>query len=333
MGALIRAVGTYLPSRRMSNDDLATIVDTSDEWIYSHTGIRYRHIAADNEAASDLAVAAVRSLVSLDGTAVDPAAVDLILLATSTPDHPGLPSTASIVQDRIGARAAGAMDIVAACSGFVYALETARAYVESGAAESVLVIGSEVYSRILNWEDRRSCVLFGDGAGAVLVSRSAGDGTEAGRGLQSALLASDGSGAECLMREAGGSRKPLEPGVTTNAELMLSMDGRKVYYFAVQAIIDTITGLLRRNNLNFDDIDWVVPHQANVRIIDAACKRAGWDRSRFFMNIERYANTSAASIPIALAELQADGALQAGSRIITVGFGGGLSYGGNYLVW
>lgn len=333
MGALIRAIGTYVPERRMSNDDLARIVDTSDEWIYSHTGIRYRHIASEAEAASDLAVAAIASLQDAKGAGVDASSVDLILLATSTPDHPGLPSTASIVQNRIAARNAGAMDIVAACSGFVYALETARAFVESGAAQSVLVVGSEVYSRILNWEDRRSCVLFGDGAGAVLVSRAASDGSEEGRGLHSALLASDGSGAECLMREAGGSRKPLQPGVTTNAELMLSMDGRKVYYFAVQAIIDTITALLEQNDLSFEDIDWVVPHQANVRIIDAACKRAGWDRSRFFMNIEHYANTSAASIPIALADLQAQGSLEPGSRIITVGFGGGLSYGGNYLVW
>jgi len=325
MSAYIASVGSFVPPRVMTNDELAQIVDTSDEWIFSHTGIRTRHIAADDVAASDLAVEAANR--ALDGAGIDASQVDLILLATSTPDYPGLPATASIVQDRIGANRAGAMDVIAACSGFVYALSTAGAFVNSGQFRTVLVVGSEVYSKIINWKDRNSCVLFGDGAGAVVVR----DGN--GPGIVDAVLHSIGSGAESLYRPAGGSREPCVPGTTGDERTKLHMQGRRVYNFAVQAIIDTIEELLERNDLTIDRIDHVVAHQANVRIIDAACKRAGYPEQIFFRNIAEYANTSAASIPIALAEMQTKGILRPGHRIITVGFGSGLSYGGNLIDW
>jgi len=316
----------------MSNEELTQIVDTSDEWIFSHTGIKYRHIADDNQAASDLAVEASRR--ALVGAGIDAPQIDLILLATSTPDFPGLPSTASVVQDKLGCMQAGAMDVVAACTGFIYALATARAFIRSDSAKNVLVIGSEIYSKIVNWEDRNSCVLFGDGAGAVVVSRDENAvPASGGSGMIDSYLRSQGSGAESLYRCAGGTRNPYDPGHTARKDLFLSMDGRKVYVFAVQVLIDTIQLLLDRNGLTMDDVDWVVPHQANVRIIDAACKRAGWPLEKFFMNIEEFANTSAASIPIALDEMQQKGLLKRGHLLLLVGFGSGLTYGGNLLRW
>jgi 3-oxoacyl-[acyl-carrier-protein] synthase-3 len=219
------------------------------------------------------------------------------------------------------------MDIVAACTGFAYGISTARAYVDSGMADNVLVLGAEVYSRILNWEDRSTCVLFGDGAGATLVTRSDEPG------IVDAVLHSRGSGAKKLLRAAGGSREAYVPGVTPTERTKLAMDGRRVYTFAVQAIIDIIEELLSRNNLTLDEVDHVVPHQANERIIEAACKRAGYDQSRFFVNIEQYANTSAASIPIALTEMEEKGLLKPGDKVITLGFGAGLTYGGNLIIW
>ena len=325
MPAVISSVGMYVPPRIMANDELARNVDTSDEWIYSHTGIKARHVAAPGVAASDLAVEA--SNRALERAGVPASDLDLILLATSTPDYLGLPSTASVVQDRLGATSAGAMDLVAACTGFIYALSTGRAYIDSGMARRVLVVGAEVYSSIINWQDRNTCVLFGDGAGAVLLEPGGPD-----RGVIDAMLCSVGSGAERLYRPAGGSREACVPG-TPEGRTKLHMEGRQVYNFAVQAIIDVVHGLLERNRLTFDDIDHVVPHQANVRIIEAACRRAGFPQEKFFTNIAEYANTSAASIPIALYEMEQKGLLRRGQRIITVGFGAGLTYGGNLVVW
>ena len=322
----------------MHNDELATIVDTSDEWIHSHTGIRYRHLAAEDEAASDLAVPAARQ--ALERAELSAEDIDLVLVATSTPDYVGLPSTACVVQDKLGVPEAGAMDLMAACTGFIYGLETARTYVSAGAATNVLLVGTEVYSKIINWDDRRTCVLFGDGAGAVVVSAadeaaavSGPHGRDRASHIMPALLGSRGSGAERLYRSHGGTRHPYVPGETPDADLKLKMDGRAVYNFAVSTIVETIHQLLDRNGLAFDDLAWVVPHQANERIIAAACKRAGWDRERFYLNIDEYANTSAASIPIALNDLYEQKRLQAGDLILTVGFGSGLTYGGNLLTW
>lgn len=328
MNARIASVGAHVPMRRMHNDELAKIVDTSDEWIYSHTGIHSRHIAAEGEAASDLAVPAARQAIERAGLTLDE--IDIVLLATSTPDYPGLPATASVVQDKLGIPAAGAMDLTAACTGFIYGLETARAYVVAGAARNVLLIGTEVYSKIVNWDDRRTCVLFGDGAGAVVVS-AAEDGSPSR--VLPAILGSEGSGAEALCRSHGGTRNPYLPGQTPESDLKLKMDGQRVYNFAVATVVEVVRRLLDRNGLAFEDLAWVVPHQANVRIINAAAKRAGWDRERFYVNIAEYANTSAASIPIALNEMAAKGLLSPGDALLTVGFGAGLAYGGNVIYW
>lgn len=325
MHAQVTGIGAYVPEKRMSNDEIATIVDTSDEWIRSHTGIASRHIAAADEAASDLgAKAATQALADAGVPATE---VDLILLATSTPDYPGLPSTACIVQDLIGAEHAAAMDLVAACSGFVYGLETARAYVESGLARTVLLIGSEVYSRIVNWKDRSTCVLFGDGAGAAVVQ--GGDGT--GKGIRASYLRSRGSDSKSLYRPAGGSRTPLADGDTTDERCFLYMDGRRVYNFAVSVLVEIINTLLAKENLGIDDVDYIVPHQANIRIIDAAAKRGGFPKEKFFTNLQEFANTSAASIPIALDQMKRSGLIQTGSTIMTIGFGSGLTFGGNLI--
>ena len=324
MAARVTGVGTSVPPRVMTNDELAQLVDTSDEWIYSHTGIKSRHIAADDVAASDLGVEAAAA--ALQAAGVTPDEVDLILLATSTPDYPSMPATASIVQDRLQAGNAGAMDMSVACSGFVYGLGTASAFINSGQATNVLVIGSEVYSKIINWSDRNTCVLFGDGAGAVVVQASENGG------IRDTVLHSMGSGALSLYRPAGGSREACLPS-THDERTKLHMQGRQVYAFAVQAIIDTVEELLSRNDLTIADVDHIVAHQANVRIIDAACKRAGYPVDIFFKNLEEYANTSAASIPIALNDMKEQGRLKAGDTVMTVGFGSGLSFGGNLMTW
>lgn len=328
MKAIIESVARYVPVRRMSNDEMAEIVDTSDEWIYSHTGIHYRHIAAPEEAASDLGTVAAKSAIKR--ARIDPQEVDLVLLATSTPDYLGLPSTACVVQDRLGIANAGAMDVMAACSGFIYALETARNFVEAGTVRKVLVLGTEVYSKIINWKDRTTCVLFGDGAGAVVVGASDAAGES---WIGKALLASEGSGAESLYRSHGGTRYPYVEGETPREDLLLKMNGRQVYNFAVRAVIETIQSLLDEQGLTFEEIDYVVPHQANARILEAAAKRKGWDINKFYINIAEYANTSAASIPIALSEMEEKQMLNRGMKLVTVGFGAGLTYGGNFISW
>lgn len=326
----ITGVGAYVPERRVHNDELAGLMDTSDEWIYTHTGIRYRHVAADEHATSDLAVFACRR--ALDNAGLEPEQIDLILVATSTPDYIGLPSTACVVQEKLGIREAGAMDLVAACTGFVYGVETARTFVAAGAARHVLVVGSEIYSRIVNWKDRTSAVLFGDGAGAVVVSATEDAADESDR-LLPAILGSRGSGAEDLCRLYGGTRHRYIPGETAESDILLQMDGRKVYNFAVGIIVDVIRNLLSRNGLTFSDVKYVVPHQANRRIITAGARRGDWDEDRFYVNMEEYANTSAASIPIALNEMQEKGLIMRGDLLLCVGFGSGLTYGGNLIYW
>lgn len=324
--AYIRGVGSYVPEKKVSNEDIAKLVDTSDEWIFSHTGIHNRHIAADNEAASDLAYKASRkALQKASLTAED---IDLILVATSTPDYVGFPSTASIVQNRLGATKAGAMDVSAACTGFIYAVETARVYIEAGTANHVLVIGSEVLSRFLDWKDRNTCVLFGDGAGAVIISKAENGNSSK---IEHSILKSDGSGCSYLLVEGGGSRRPEEKPRLDHP--YIQMNGQRVYHFAVKALCDTVIMLLEENRATVDEITYIVPHQANVRIINAASKRMGVPREKFYMNIEEYANTSAASIPLALNEMIGKNLLQRGDMILTIGFGGGLTFGGNLIHW
>jgi len=327
MSAVISAFDFYVPERVVTNDELAQQVDTSDEWIQSHTGIKERRIAAESEAASDLGIAAGQRV--LDRRGLSPKDVDMIIVASSTTDYPNFPSTASIIQDRLRCINAGAFDISAGCTGFVYGLELARSLVDAGSAKVVLLLGAETLTKITNWDDRNSCVLFGDGAGAAVVEAS----DEGGTRIRRSWLRSKGSGDTALIRHVGGSRTPFDPDRHTPADMQIYMDGRSVYLFAVDAVVRTIRTLCRDEGMEPDEIDWIVPHQANVRIIEAAAKRLNMKMDRFFTNLDRYANTSAASIPIAISEMVQRDLLKPGQNIITVGFGAGLSYGGNLLQW
>ncbi|HSV91593.1 MAG TPA: beta-ketoacyl-ACP synthase III, partial [Desulfobacterales bacterium] len=293
----------------MANEEFTAFLDTSDEWIHSHTGIRNRHIADPDQNPSDLAYAAGRKVLDQAGVAAEE--IDLVLVATATGDYLGFPSVACLVQDQLGAKRAGAMDLAAGCTGFIYGLETARNFVAGGGARNVLVIGAEVLSRIVDWQDRNTCVLFGDGAGAALVSAVDGarDGSGRPRGLIASMLRADGGGAHLLERPMGGTRTPFTPENFERTGTCLKMDGRQVYNFAVKAVAEGIPELLAAHGFTIDDVAWIVPHQANVRIIEAAAKRAKIPMEKYYLNIEEYANTSAASIPIALTEMRAKGLL------------------------
>ena len=348
MALEITGTGRAVPSRRVKNDELAKKIDTSDEWIRSHTGIGARHIAGDEIAASDLALEAAKKALAqaagLEETSGEDAekalaeaalSLDLIILATATPDFNGTPSTACIVQDRLGAKQAGAMDITAGCTGFIYGLETAAGLlsVDSG-RKRALVIGSEILTKFTDWTDRRSCVLFGDGAGAVILEKTDAPREGAGRrGLIRTLLRADGSGAKHLYFSRGGSREPYKAGETLDKPTHIVMNGQAVYNFAVRAITETIKDILSQEDISMNDVDIIIPHQANARIVQAAAKRLKVPDEKIFLNIEEYANTSAASIPIALDELSRGGKLRRGDLVLTVGFGGGLTYGANLLIW
>jgi 3-oxoacyl-[acyl-carrier-protein] synthase-3 len=327
MQSVIRAVDFAVPERRMANEEFSSFLDTSDEWIFSHTGIRYRHIAAKDQAPSDLAFEASRKTLERAGMPAED--LDLILVATATGDFIGFPSVACILQDRLGARNAAAMDILAGCTGFIYGLETARNFIAGGGARKILVVGTETLSKIVDWKDRNTCVLFGDGAGAALVTAEDGGN---GRGVIHSILRADGSGSRLLERTQGGTRHPLTAG-STLSDTFLKMEGRQVYNFAVKAVAEGILELLEAKGLAMDDVAYIVPHQANVRIIEAAAKRSKIPLDKFFVNIAEYANTSAASIPIALSEMQCKGLLKEGDLLVTFGFGAGLTYGGNLIRW
>jgi 3-oxoacyl-[acyl-carrier-protein] synthase-3 len=350
MAVEIRGTGKAVPARRVSNDDLAqeTGIDTSDEWIRSHTGIGARHIAGEGIASSDLALEAAREALAMaagwrgeDREGRDRAAremaetLDLIVLATIGPDYCGCPSTACLVQDGLGARQAAAMDIGAGCTGFVYALESAAGLLLTGKTRKrALVIGSEILSKLVNWKDRSTCVLFGDGAGAVVLEKTGAPFEGPGRrGLVGTILGADGSGAEHLAIRRGGTRNPFKAGETVDLPPYIEMNGRAVYNFAVKAFTDTCRRLMAEDGIGIGDISLIVPHQANARIVQAAAKRLGMPEEKFFLNIEEYANTSGASIPIALDELNRAGRLNRGDLLMTVAFGGGLTYGGNLIVW
>lgn len=330
----IRAVGAWVPENCITNDELAQKVETSDEWIRSHTGIGSRHVADSEMATSDLAVKAVE--VALKRAGMELNEIDGIVLATATPDFIGFPATACVIQQKLGVPMIPALDIAAGCTGFIYAVDVAKGLIGNGTMHNVLVIGAEKLSSIVDWEDRNTCILFGDGAGCVIVSAAENlqDDTGKARGIIDTILHADGTGSSYLMVPKGGSSAPLHPGEeVTKADVSLQMEGRAVYNFAVRVVGEVIQKLMERNNLTIEDIDWIVPHQANSRIIQAAAKRLKIDQSKFFMNIESYANTSAASIPIALQEMDLTGKLKPGDNIITVGFGAGLTYGGSYIVW
>lgn len=326
--AEIRAIGAYVPERSVSNEELSKEIDTSDEWIRSHTGIGNRHIAAPEEAASDLGVKAAR--IALERAQVDVMELDLIITASASGDYPGFPATACLIQHALGAENAAAFDLIAGCTGFVYALSVARDMIISGSYRHILVIGTEVLTRITNWKDRNTCVLFGDGAGAAVVSAN---NNQDGRGILQSVLKSEGAGAEHLMRKAGGTRHPFVHGETPDEDLCISMNGRRVYGFAVRVNTMLINTLLRKANLRLDDIKYIVPHQANERIIQAAADRLEIPIEKFYLNMAEYANTSSASVPIALNEMSEKGLLKRGDLIITLGFGAGLTYGGCLIRW
>jgi 3-oxoacyl-[acyl-carrier-protein] synthase-3 len=328
MQAVIKTIDFSVPKKRMSNDEFATFLDTSDEWIYSHTGIKNRHIADPSQATSDLAVEAARK--ALEKAGFPPEKLDLILVATATGDFIGFPSVACIVQDKLGAKNAAAMDLLAGCTGFIYGLETARNFIAGGGAKNILVVGAETLSKILDWKDRNTCVLFGDGAGAALISA---EKTDADRGVLFSILRSDGSGSALLERKYGGTRFPEPPEESPGNGSCILMEGRQVYNFAVKVVAEGIQELLASRGFAIDDITYIVPHQANARIIEAAAKRSKIPLAKFYMNIDEYANTSAASIPIALTEMQNKGLLKQGDLIVTYGFGAGLTYGGNIIRW
>lgn len=318
--ARLAALGAYAPERVVTNAELATRVDTSDEWIVSRTGIRERRFAAPEETASDMAVAAAEQVLASAG--ITAAQIDMVIVPTGTPDAM-FPSTAALVADRIGARDAAAYDLSAACSGFVYGLAQAAALVEGGMARSVLVIGSEVLSRVTDQTDRGTCILFADGAGGALVTADE-EGTATG--FLGFDLGADGSGGDDLVLPASGDREAVAGGPVP-ASGCIRMDGPAVFRFATRVMVDTTERLLDALGLGIADIDLVVAHQANSRIIDHAAERLAIPRDRIFNTLERYGNTSSASIPMALAEARDAGRLRPGDLLLLVGFGGGLTWG------
>ncbi|MDR0585200.1 MAG: ketoacyl-ACP synthase III [Treponema sp.] len=348
MAIEIIGTGKAVPPRKVTNEDLAARIDTSDEWIRSHTGIGARHLADEDTACSDLAFEAAKNALAMaanladargeerDRAAADAAkSIDMIILGTATGDFYGCPSTACIVQDKLGAHRAGAMDIAAGCTGFIYGLETATALLGiNRERKRALVIGAEVLSRVTDWSDRGTCVLLGDGAGAAVIEKTSAPSEGPGRrGILRTILGADGSGKESLIIRRGGSRYPFKEGETIEKSAHIEMKGQEVYNFAVRAVTETIEALMEAEGIGVDDIARIVPHQANARIVQAAGKRLKIPIEKFFLNMEEYANTSAASIPIALDEMNRSGQLKKGDLIMTIGFGSGLTYGGNLIVW
>jgi 3-oxoacyl-[acyl-carrier-protein] synthase III len=318
----IAGVGGYLPERVVTNDELASRLDTSDAWIRQRTGIGERRIAAAGELTSDLAVAAARQ--ALERAGMSGSDLDLIVLATATPDET-FPSTAVKVQAQLGMNRGVAFDVQAVCSGFIFALAVADNALRLGQARTALVVGAETFSRILDWGDRTTCVLFGDGAGAVVLNAVAGEGGSQQRGVLSTHLHSDGRQHDILYVDGGPS--------STGTAGFLRMEGREVFRQAVQHLSEAVTEALTANGLDPADIDWLVPHQANTRIIDAVGRKLGLAADRTIVTIERHANTSAASIPLALEEAVADGRIRPGHLVLMEALGGGLTWGAGVVRW
>jgi 3-oxoacyl-[acyl-carrier-protein] synthase-3 len=322
----VRAVavgcGAYLPSRVVTNAQLSKTLETSDEWIAQRTGIRQRHIAAEGEVTSDMGLAASRQALEMAG--VGPEEVDLIVCATSTPDET-FPATATRIQARLGSTRGAAFDVQAVCSGFIYALSIADAYIRLGQARTVLVVGAETFSRILDWTDRSTCVLFGDGAGALLLRGEPAEGTAADRGLLSTHIHSDGRFHDALYVDGG----PSLTGTTGH----LRMEGKEVFRHAVVRMAQAIDDALEANGLSASDVDWLVPHQANSRIIDAMGRRLALPEERVVVTVDRHANTSAASIPLALSEAVGDGRIKTGDLLLMEALGGGFTWGSALLRW
>lgn len=321
----ILGIGHYVPEKIVTNFDLEKIVDTSDEWITERTGIKQRHIAAPGQATSDMSLIAAQRALADAGVAAEE--LDLVILATASPDH-AFPSTACLVQDRLGAKNAAAFDLSAGCSGFVYSLGVASQMVKSGLYNKILIIGAETLSSIINWQDRNTCVLFGDGAGAAVVGE-----VEEGYGVLGIDLGADGSGGKYLFQPAGGSRKPASEETVANHEHTIHMNGPEVFKFAIQILGKTAKKALAKAGMKPEELDLLVPHQANLRIITSAAKRLKMPMEKVWVNVDKYANTSAASIPIALCEAQSAGALKKGDNVLLAGFGAGLTWASIVLKW
>jgi 3-oxoacyl-[acyl-carrier-protein] synthase-3 len=316
--------GKYVPERVLTNLDLEKIVDTTDDWITSRTGIKERHIAGPDETTSSMGIQAARCAIERAG--LEPRDIDLVIVGTATPDYQ-FPATACLVQDALGTQG-GAFDLEAGCTSFMYGLSIASSMVACGMHRNVLVIGSEALSRILDWEDRATCVLFGDGAGAVVVSQGKYAGLE-----PQYVLGSDGSGAHALCLPAGGSRMPAREETVRDRLHFVRMAGPEVFRFATRVVAEATEQVLRKAGMTTDDVDLFIPHQANTRIIDSAVRRLRIPVDRVFVNIERYGNTSSASIPIALCEADERGLLHPGSRVVMVGFGAGLTWAAGVMQW
>ncbi len=318
----IAGCGSYLPARIVTNAELAQRVDTTDEWIIQRTGIRQRHVAAEDETTSIIGLKAAQAALADAG--MEPAEIDLIIVATATPDHT-FPATATQIQAALGIAGGVAFDLQAVCSGFVFALATADKFLSTGAAKTALVIGAETFSRILDWEDRTTCVLFGDGAGAVVLRAEPGEGTLADRGVLATHIRSDGRYKDKLYVDGG-------PGSTKTVGF-LRMEGKEVFRHAVQNLADTVRHTFAETGLSGADIDWFVPHQANRRIIDATADKLGIGHDRVVVTVDRHGNTSAASIPLALAEAHRDGRIRPGQLVLIEAMGGGFTWGSALIRW
>ncbi|MEM7670628.1 MAG: beta-ketoacyl-ACP synthase III [Pseudomonadota bacterium] len=314
--------GHYLPARIITNDELSERIETSDDWIRTRSGIRQRHVAADDEKTSDLAINAARA--ALENAGIEASTLDALVIATTTPDQT-FPSTATRVQHAIGMTTGFAFDIQAVCAGFMYALANANGLILSGMARRVMVIGAETFSRILDWEDRSTCVLFGDGAGAVILDAIDGDGGPGDRGILGTCLHSNGSFNEILYVDGGPSE--------TQTTGFVQMEGKEVFKHAVQKLAAVAEEVIEKVGVSGDDIDWMVPHQANLRIIEGTAKRAGLDMEKVVVTVQDHGNTSAASIPLALSIAVRDGRIQPGHLILMEGIGGGLAWGSALLRW
>lgn len=323
-GLRVAGWGFYVPERVLHNDDLTRLVDTSDEWIYKRTGIRRRHIASENETTGSMAVRAARAALHVAG--LEASQIDLTIVTTTTPDYL-FPATASLVQDALGAHG-GAYDMEAGCAGFVYALAQAWGAIATGLARRVLIVGSDAFTRLIDWSDRNTCVLFGDGAGAAVVT-----GADDPAYHPYFTLHSDGAGADAVIVPAGGSRHPASAATVAAREHYIKMNGAEVFKFSKRIVPQVAREVLGLAGVGIEDVRLFVPHQANARILLAAARRLGLPRERLSLNIEEYGNTSAASIPIALAEPAEQGRLAPGDRVLVAGFGAGLAWGAALLRW
>ena len=320
----ILSTGSYVPEKVLTNKELTKIVDTDENWIIERTGIKQRHIASEKQATSDLAYeATLNALKNSDLKASD---LDMIIVATITPDTL-MPTTGCILQEKLGCKNIMAFDLMAACSGFVYSLQIASQYIANGVHENILVIGGDTLSRITNYKDRETCILFGDGAGASLVSKSNSENSY----IVDSIMCSDGSLGKFVTLNAGGSRYPCSKEVIESEYQYVSMRGRELFKFAVRAVVDVTNEILNKNNLSIDEIDWIIPHQANIRILESAMGQLKFPMEKTAMNIDLRANTSAGTIPIALDEYVRSGKIKRGDLVLLVAFGGGFTYGATLM--